>query len=110
MGLRLTKGLSSIHGILPLAHTQDVGGPLARGAKDLAIVLDLISGFDPADATIELMSGRPALQFREALATVTPDSLRLGKLTRYFSTVADPVTAEIDTALEWFAEQGTEIV
>ena len=32
VGLRPTKGLSSIHCILPLAHTQDVGGPLARSA------------------------------------------------------------------------------
>ena len=75
MGLRPTKGLSSIHGILPLAHTQDVGGPLARSADDLAIVLDIISGFDPADLATELMNGRPALQFREALGTVAPDSL-----------------------------------
>ena len=110
MGLRPTKGLSSIHGILPLAHTQDVGGPLARSAEDLAIVLDIVSGFDPADPATELMSGRPALQFRETLGTVAPGSLRLGKLTRYFSTAADPVTAEIDAALEWFAEQGAEIV
>ena len=56
------------------------------------------------------MSGRPAPQFRETLGTVVPGSLRLGKLTRYFSTAADPVTAEIDAALEWFAEQGAEIV
>ena len=38
-----------------------------------------------------------------------PD-FRLGKLTRYLSTAADPVTAEIDAALEWFVEQGAEIV
>ena len=110
VGLRPTKGLSSIHGILPLAHTQDVGGPLARSAEDLAIVLDIVSGFDPADPATELMIGLPALQFRETLGTVTPGSLRLGKLTRYFSTAADPVTAEIDAALDWFAEQGAEIV
>ena len=44
------------------AHTQDVGGPLARTGA----LLDIISGFDPADPATELMNGRPALQFQEA--------------------------------------------
>ena len=43
-GLRPTKGLSSIDGIIPLSHTQDVGGPLARTAMDLAIGLDATIG------------------------------------------------------------------
>ncbi|MBT6697051.1 MAG: amidase, partial [Gemmatimonadales bacterium] len=40
VGLRPTKGLSSIDGIVPLSHSQDVGGPLARTVRDLAIALD----------------------------------------------------------------------
>ena len=35
-GLRGTMGLSSRQGIIPLSHTQDVGGPLARSSVDLA--------------------------------------------------------------------------
>ena len=46
IGLRPSKGLSSIYGILPLSHTQDVAGPLARSAQDLAIILDIVSGYD----------------------------------------------------------------
>jgi Asp-tRNA(Asn)/Glu-tRNA(Gln) amidotransferase A subunit family amidase len=34
-GLRVTQGLSSRNGIVPLSHTQDVAGPLARSVVDL---------------------------------------------------------------------------
>lgn len=50
VGLRGTQGLSSRTGIIPLSHTQDIGGPLARSVMDLALVLDVTVGFDPRDA------------------------------------------------------------
>ncbi|HUE96951.1 MAG TPA: amidase family protein, partial [Longimicrobiaceae bacterium] len=59
VGLRATKGLSSIAGILPLSHTQDVGGPLARTVEDLAIALDATIGPDPADPATSALGGRP---------------------------------------------------
>src|SRR5215510_12670427 len=48
-GLRGTLGLSSRAGIVPLSHTQDIGGPLARSVTDLALMLDATVGADPAD-------------------------------------------------------------
>jgi Asp-tRNA(Asn)/Glu-tRNA(Gln) amidotransferase A subunit family amidase len=48
-GLRGTIGLSSRDGIVPLAHSQDIGGPLARTVSDLLLMLDATVGFDPAD-------------------------------------------------------------
>ena len=51
VGLRGTRGLSSRVGIIPLSHTQDIGGPLARSVADLATMLDATVGRDPADAT-----------------------------------------------------------
>jgi rhodanese-related sulfurtransferase len=38
--LRPTLGLVSRSGIVPLSHSQDIGGPLARTVRDLAIALD----------------------------------------------------------------------
>ena len=49
VGLRGTQGLSSRRGIVPLSNTQDIGGPLARSVRDLAIVLDAVVGYDPGD-------------------------------------------------------------
>ena len=57
-GLRGTQGLSSRDGIMPLSHTQDIGGPLARTVTDLAIMLDATVGFDPADPMTSASKGR----------------------------------------------------
>ena len=83
-GLRPTKGLASIRGIVPLSHTQDVPGPLARTVRDLAIGLDVTVGADPADPATEVLSGRELPRFVDAL---DPDALRgarIGVLTNYF--------------------------
>ncbi|WP_233522531.1 amidase family protein [Peribacillus glennii] len=49
VGIRPTIGLSSRDGIVPLALTQDVGGPMARTVADAAILLEATSGYDPND-------------------------------------------------------------
>lgn len=49
VGIRPTIGLSSRSGIVPLALTQDVGGPIARTVTDAVLALDATVGFDPAD-------------------------------------------------------------
>ncbi len=46
-GLKPTAGRVSRAGILPLSWTLDIGGPMARSARDLRILLDVIAGFDP---------------------------------------------------------------
>src|SRR5579883_2699442 len=88
-GLRPTKGLSSIAGIVPLSHTQDVGGPLARTVRDLAIALDATVGADPADPATRILDGRPPPAFVASLDTVALRGRRLGVLTDYFGTEAD---------------------
>ncbi|MDQ8168754.1 MAG: amidase family protein, partial [Gemmatimonadota bacterium] len=50
VGLRPTQGMVSRRGIVPLSHTQDIGGPLARTVTDLAIALDVSVGYDSEDA------------------------------------------------------------
>ena len=79
-GLRPTKGLSSIDGILPLSHSQDTGGPLARTATDLAIALDATVGPDPADPATAVLEGRPAPSFQAALDPAALDGARIGVL------------------------------
>ena len=54
VGLRVTQGLFSRDGIIPLSLTQDVGGPIARNVEDLAVVMDLTAGFDPNDPITEI--------------------------------------------------------
>ena len=48
-GLKPTMGRVSLHGIIPLSYTRDHPGPLARDAKDAAIMLTAMAGEDPDD-------------------------------------------------------------
>lgn len=116
IGLRPSKGLSSIHGLMPLAHTQDVAGPLARSAEDLAILLDVVVGHDPNDAATELMRSAPLPNFQAALVTTgtglsSPFSqLRFGKLTSYLAAADTAIRQQIELALAWYEDQGAEII
>ncbi|AFC29352.1 amidase [Paenibacillus mucilaginosus 3016] len=58
VGIRPTVGLSSRDGIIPLALTQDVGGPMARSVTDAAILLDATAGYDPDDTATAFGVGR----------------------------------------------------
>ncbi|KKI90858.1 amidase [Bacillus sp. SA1-12] len=57
VGIRPTMGLASRDGIIPLALSQDVGGPIAKTVEDAAIVLDAIAGYDPADPVTKTSIG-----------------------------------------------------
>ena len=80
VGLRPTKGLSSIDGILPLSHSQDTGGPLARTVTDLAIALDATVGPDAADPATAVLEGRPTPAFQAALDPAALEGARIGVL------------------------------
>jgi aspartyl-tRNA(Asn)/glutamyl-tRNA(Gln) amidotransferase subunit A len=50
-GLRPTYGRNSRFGVMPMASSLDVVGPMARTAQDLAIVLGFMAGKDEKDST-----------------------------------------------------------
>ncbi|WP_432958608.1 amidase [Micromonospora haikouensis] len=60
-GLKPTMGRVSLHGIIPLSYTRDHPGPLARDAKDAAIMLTAMAGEDPADPRTQGLPGVPKL-------------------------------------------------
>ena len=111
-GLRPTKGLSSIAGIVPLSHTQDVGGPLARTVRDLAIGLDATVGPDPTDTATRILAGRPRPAFVASLDTASLRGTRLGVLTDYFGTDADDQEGirVVRAAIEKLRARGATIV
>ena len=49
VGLKPTIGLVSRTGIVPISHTQDTAGPMARNVEDVAILLSALSDIDPED-------------------------------------------------------------
>jgi len=110
VGLRPTKGLSSIYGIMPLSHTQDVAGPLARSIEDLAIVLDLTVGFDPLDPDTALMREHNPVLFSAALGSASLQGVRIGKLNAYLVDAGPAIQDLFQHAFARLATLGAEIV
>src|SRR5262249_14531492 len=108
VGLRPTKGLSSIAGIVPLSVTQDVGGPLARSVADLAAMLDATIGEDPADPATHLPPGQSRPEFLDALQAGALKGSRFGILEPLFGDTSDDqeVLRIVRAAIEELKQQG----
>lgn len=92
-GIRPTQGLTSRAGIVPLSSTQDIGGPMGRSVTDVAIVLDAIAGFDPADAQTAASDGHVPASYTDGLRLEALRGARIGVLGAMFG--ADPLDAEV---------------
>jgi Asp-tRNA(Asn)/Glu-tRNA(Gln) amidotransferase A subunit family amidase len=112
VGLRPTKGLSSIAGIVPLSVTQDVGGPLARSVADLAVMLDNTIGEDPADPATHLQSGQSRPRFMDALQAGALKGARIGVLEPLFGDASDDqdVLRVVRAAIEELKKEGATAV
>ena len=101
-GLRPTKGITSVTGIIPLCQSQDVSGPLARTVTDLAIALDATVGLDPADTAAAEWVGRPLPRFLASLDSTALRGARFGMVKEFFGDgllsqeVSDTVRAALD--------------
>jgi amidase len=109
VGLRGTRGLAGGTGIVPLAKTQDIGGPLARTVRDLAVMLDATAGEDPSDATTREAAGRIPKSFVEALRDGELTGARIGRLGLYFGENEEG-SAVVQQAIERLKTAGAEIV
>jgi amidase len=111
-GLRPTKGLTSIAGIIPLSSTQDVAGPLARTVTDLAVALDVTIAADANDPATRILTDRRSFSFARSLDTNALRGARIGVLTSLFGNQAEDteVTDIVRAALARMKEAGAEIV
>ena len=109
-GLRPTQGLVSRAGVLPLSHTQDIPGPLARTVMDLAIALDVTVGYDPADSTTAVLRERPPPRFVEALHSASLRGVRLGLLGNYLGDADQDIRDTVRAAATAMKAAGAELV
>jgi amidase len=72
VGLKPTVGLVSRTHIVPISHSQDTAGPMTRGVRDAALLLDVIAGSDPADAATAASDAYKT----DYLAGLSPDALK----------------------------------
>jgi amidase len=84
VGIKPTVGLIGRSGIIPISHTQDTAGPLARTVRDAAILLGALAGADPEDSASNAL-GRPAARdYRQALDPEGLRGARIGVVRKFF--------------------------
>lgn len=108
VGIKPTVGLVSREGVVPISHTQDTPGTMARSVMDAALVLTAIAGADPADpATIDADKYKA-----DYAAALKPDALK-GKRLGVFRTPAGNLPEMDDLfeqALKDLRAAGAELV
>ncbi|GAB2533460.1 amidase [Rufibacter soli] len=67
VGFKPTVGLVSRSGIIPISHTQDTAGPLARTVTDAALLLGVLAGVDAADAVTKESTGKAYADYTQFL-------------------------------------------
>lgn len=110
VGLRPTQGIVSRSGIMPLSHTQDIGGPLARTVTDLAIALDASVAIDSTDPAARAFVGRALPRFVDSLSTTALRGARLGVLTHYFADTDEEVGDTVRAAIQTMKTLGAEVM
>jgi len=110
VGIKPTLGLVSRDGIIPIAHSQDTAGPMARTVTDAAILLNAMSIRDENDSA---SAERPE-QIPDYAADLSPDALqgkRIGVLRTHFGAGENPkVEAILTKAIEVLTEQKAIII
>lgn len=114
-GMRPSKGLVSVSGILPLKAYKDTAGPMARTAEDMAIMLEAMAGTDQNDDyTLEVDAD--ALAAGDYAAGLSANGLKGAKIgylsySFQYSSKPDPkVQQMLDNTLAIFEGAGAEIV
>jgi amidase len=109
VGLKPTVGLVSRAGIVPIAHSQDTAGPMARTVADAAIVLGALAGVDGRDPATEGSKGKSHSDYTRFLDADGLRGARIGVARHYFG--FDPrVDRIVESCIAEMARLGAEIV
>jgi len=106
-GLKPTYGVVSRYGMIAFASSLDQGGPLARSAEDLALLLNVMAGFDPRDST---SLDREHEDYARELGKPV-NGLKIGLPREFFAEGAAPgVVKAVEAAVAEFRKLGCETV
>jgi aspartyl-tRNA(Asn)/glutamyl-tRNA(Gln) amidotransferase subunit A len=106
-GLKPTYGAVSRYGLVAFASSLDQAGPIARSAEDLALMMNVMAGFDERDST---SVQRPKEDFSRDL-NLSLAGMRIGLPREYFGEGIEPgVRAAVEEAVRWFESQGAQRV
>ena len=110
VGVKPTVGLVSRSGVIPISHSQDTAGPMARTVRDAALLLEVLGGRDPADAATTARGARFDVRYTASLDRGALKGARIGvPRTKYFGD--HPATdALAEDALKLLRSEGAILI
>jgi len=109
VGIKPTLGLISRAGIIPIAHSQDTAGPMARSVHDAAVLLGVLAAIDPLDPATEESRGHASADYTKFLDPNGLRGARIGVARQYFN-MGPAVTAVMESAIALMRQAGAEII
>lgn len=109
VGIKPTVGLVSRTGIIPISHSQDTAGPMARTVRDVAILLSAMAGADPEDAATADNAGKLFPDYTKFLDPAGLKGSRLGVVRKYCG-FNDAVDQLMESLIGEMKRAGAEIV
>jgi amidase len=109
VGIKPTVGLASRSGVVPISHTQDTAGPMARTVADAAAVLGAMTGVDPGDPATLASRGKSQTDYTKFLDPRGLKGARIGVVRGLFG-YNEFVDKLADAAIAVMKDQGAVIV
>ncbi|HET7186988.1 MAG TPA: amidase [Gemmatimonadaceae bacterium] len=109
VGMKPTVGLVSRTGIIPIAHSQDTAGPMARTVTDAAILLTALAGVDPRDAATAA-NRATAVDYTRFLDRDGLRGARIGVARKVFTGYSATADAAFEQALLAMKDAGAVLV
>jgi len=110
VGIKPTLGVVSRSGIIPIAHSQDTAGPMARTVRDAAILLTALAAPDPRDPV--KWGGGAAYKPTDYTQSLDPTGLRGARVgvARKFFGFNDQVDKLMSDAIDLMKREGATVV
>jgi amidase len=109
VGIKPTLGLVSRSGIVPIAHSQDTAGPMARTVEDAALLLGAMTGVDRRDPATRLSRQHSLRDYTQALDPAGLKGVRIGVARNMIGTQRDVITV-FEGCLDVLRRQGAILV
>jgi amidase len=109
VGIKPTVGLLSRAGIIPISHSQDTPGPMARTVADAAALLSALTGIDPRDPATNGSRGKTIPDYTAFLKADALRGARIGVARKYFG-ASERLDKLMADAIEAIKQAGAIIV
>jgi amidase len=110
VGIKPTRGLLSRTGIVPISHSQDTAGPMARTVADAVVLLGAMAGSDPQDPATRESDARGLRDYSKFLDASGLRGARIGVVREHLFGYSPAADRLAEAAIADLKAQGAVIV